>query len=240
MISDSYVRFNILDKTTGNMRLLLVEDDPYLGKRLHRELARSGYATDVAIDGEEAEYLGLEMPYDIILLDLGLPKKNGMEVLSHWRAKGITTPVIILSVRDSWQEKVEGFQAGADDYLAKPFHAAELIARIQAVIRRGKAPMGGQLRNMGFSLDEERQHVRAQNGEIIVLTGTEFRLLRYFMLNPGKIHSKSRLTDHLYESDMDNDSNVIEVYIRRLRQKLGEDIIQTRRGQGYIFMEETL
>ncbi|MBF0143783.1 MAG: response regulator transcription factor [Magnetococcales bacterium] len=219
------------------MRLLLVEDDPRLGKRLRDELTRSGYATDVAVDGVEAEFLGLETPYDLILLDLGLPGKSGLEVLRHWRAGGVTTPVIILTARDSWQEKVEGFHAGADDYLSKPFHTAELLARIQAVSRRGKAPLGGPLRHRELALDEEHQTVTVA-GERIILTGTEFRLLRYFMLNPGKILSKSRLSEHLYEDDRDKDSNVLEVYIRRLRQKLGEGIIATRRGQGYLFGEE--
>ncbi|MGD8547517.1 MAG: response regulator transcription factor [Thiohalophilus sp.] len=216
------------------MRLLLVEDETELAASLRKKLGEAGYVVDVAGDGIEAEYLGREVEYDAIILDLGLPGRAGLEVLKNWRQAEITTPVLILTARDSWQDKVTGLQAGSDDYLAKPFHNEELLARVQALIRRHYRPTGTQLQGAGWTLDEATQTV--SNGEqSFELTGTEYRLLRYFMLNPGKVLSKSRLTEHVYEMDADRDSNVIEVYVRRLRERLGKDIIKTRRGQGYIF-----
>jgi len=216
------------------LRLLLVEDEAELAASLRKKLGEAGYVVDVIGDGVEAEYLGREVEYDAIILDLGLPGRAGLEVLKNWRQAGITTPVLILTARDSWQDKVTGLQAGGDDYLAKPFHSEELLARVQALIRRRYRPGGGRLQGQGWVLDEETQTV--SNGEqSFQLTGTEYRLLHYFMLNPGKILSKTRLTEHVYEMDADRDSNVIEVYVRRLRERMGKDIIQTRRGQGYIF-----
>jgi len=216
------------------LRLLLVEDEAELAASLRKKLGEAGYVVDVTGDGVEAEYLGREVEYDAIILDLGLPGRAGLEVLKNWRQAGITTPVLILTARDSWQDKVTGLQAGGDDYLAKPFHSEELLARVQALIRRRYRPGGGRLQGQGWVLDEETQTV--SNGEqSFQLTGTEYRLLHYFMLNPGKILSKTRLTEHVYEMDADRDSNVIEVYVRRLRERMGKDIIQTRRGQGYIF-----
>lgn len=216
------------------MRLLMVEDESKLAASLRKKLGEAGYVVDVAGDGIEAEFLGREVEYDAIILDLGLPERSGLEVLKNWREAGITTPVLILTARDSWQDKVTGLQAGSDDYLAKPFHNEELLARVQALIRRHYRPAGNQLQSAGWTLDETTQTV--SNGEqSFELTGTEYRLLRYFMLNPGKLLSKSRLTEHVYEMDADRDSNVIEVYVRRLRERLGKDIIKTRRGQGYIF-----
>lgn len=216
------------------MRLLLVEDETELAAALRKKLGGAGYVVDVAGDGVEAEYLGREVEYDAIILDLGLPGRPGLEVLKNWRQDEITTPVLILTARDSWQDKVTGLQAGSDDYLAKPFHNEELLARVQALIRRHYQPTGSRLQGAGWTLDEETQTV--SNGEqSFELTGTEYRLLHYFMLNPGKVLSKSRLTEHVYEMDADRDSNVIEVYVRRLRERLGKDIIKTRRGQGYIF-----
>ena len=181
--------------------------------------------------------MGKVEPYDVIILDLGLPQRPGLEVLSNWRAQGNKIPVIILTARNAWHERVDGFKAGADDYLGKPFHPEELRARLSALIKRSKQHIGDLILN-GLSLDEERQTVTNSNGVTLELTGTEFRLLRYFMLHPGKILSKSTLTEHVYDNDSDKDSNVIEVYVNRLRQKLGKDLIQTRRGQGYIFMEK--
>lgn len=216
------------------MRLLLVEDEAELAASLRVKLLDAGYAVDIAADGVEGEYMGREHEYDAAILDLGLPQRSGLEVLANWRDAGITLPVLILTARDSWQDKVTGLQAGGDDYLAKPFHTEELLARIQALIRRHYRQAGRQLQGEGWVLDEETQTV--SNGEQThQLTGTEFRLLRYFMLNPGKVLSKSRLTEHVYEMDADKDSNVIEVYVKRLRDLLGPDIITTRRGQGYIF-----
>lgn len=214
------------------MRLLVVEDDPALGTQLRDALARAGFAVDLADNGIDGEHLGDQEPYDAVVLDLGLPKRPGLEVLAHWRARGNTVPVVILTARDAWQEKVEGFKAGADDYLAKPFHMEELIARINAVIRRRHHRAGGPLTVHGITLDEERQ-TATRDGTAVALTGTEFRLLRYLMLHPGKLVSKTELTEHVYDYESDKDSNVIEVYVKRLRQKLGKDVIVTQRGQGY-------
>lgn len=217
------------------MRVLIVEDDNDLSGQLARDLTKAGYAVDTADNGIDAEFMGREEPYDLIVLDLGLPQRPGLEVLQNWRKAGNKVPVIILTARDAWHEKVDGFKAGADDYMAKPFHIEELMARMQAVIRRHNDQAGGALEVAGLMLDEERQSVTTGSGETFELTGTEFRLLRYFMLHPGKLLSKSVLTEHVYEYEADKDSNVIEVYINRLRQKLGKALIETRRGQGYIF-----
>ncbi len=216
------------------MRLLLAEDDAELAVRLKHFLDRQGYAVDHFENGVDAEFYGSETPYDAMVLDLGLPQRPGLEVLRNWRRAGLRTPVLILTARDTWQEKVEGLQAGADDYLTKPFHEQELLARVQALIRRNTGSVGPALSAAGWLLDEETQSV-SRGQQHWQLTGTEFRLLRYFMLHPGHILSKSRLTEHVYEQDADKDSNVIEVYVNRLRQKLGNEVIQTRRGQGYVF-----
>jgi len=218
------------------LRLLLAEDDSDLGSRLKRFLDKQGFAVDHFENGVDAEFYGRETAYDVIVLDLGLPKRSGLEVLSNWRASGVKTPVLILTARDTWQEKVQGLQKGADDYLVKPFHEEELLARLQALIRRNAGAVGEMLEVNGWVLDEQTQAV-SRSDQRWQLTGTEFRLLRYFMLHPGHILSKSRLTEHVYEQDADKDSNVIEVYINRLRQKLGNEVITTKRGQGYIFGE---
>ena len=218
------------------MRLLLVEDDASLGQQLKLDLAKAGFAVDLVDNGVDAEFMGREEDYDLVVLDLGLPQRPGLEVLQDWRAAGNKVPVVILTARDAWHEKVDGFKAGADDYLAKPFHIEELLMRIQAVVRRNKDQTGGdELKVAQLVLDEERQTVTTAAAEVFELTGTEFRLLRYFMLHPGRILSKSVLTEHVYDYDSDKDSNVIEVYVNRLRQKLGKELIQTKRGQGYIF-----
>jgi DNA-binding response OmpR family regulator len=217
------------------VRLLLAEDDRALRARLADALAAAGFAVDTADNGIDAEHLGTVEPYDAIVLDLGLPGRSGLEVLDHWRARANPVPVVVLTARGAWHEKVAGFKAGADDYLAKPFHVEELIARLNAVIRRRHArPGGGVLRTGALTLDEEQQSATLA-GRPIALTATEFRLLRYFMLNPGKPLSKTRLAEHVYDYDAERDSNVIEVYVRRLRDKLGRGLIETRRGQGYVF-----
>ncbi len=221
--------------TVNDMRLLLVEDDLLLVQALAPDLRRSGYALDHAADGREALFLGENEDYDIIVLDLGLPEMGGLEVLSRWRDAGLDMPVLILTARDSWTEKVEGLKAGADDYLTKPFHIEELLARLQALLRRSHGRSEKALRVNDIVLDEEHQQVSLDGNPAIALTGTEFRLLRYFMMNPGKLLSKARLTEHVYEQDFDRDSNVIEVYVRRLREKIGKERIETRRGQGYVF-----
>ena len=217
------------------MRLLIVEDDVSLGPLLKKEMERHGFAVDIADNGVDGQVLGEVEPYDAVILDLGLPKRPGIEVLKNWRMKNIDVPVIVLTARDAWHERVDGFKAGADDYLGKPFHTEELLARVNALIKRANKQAGGMLVQGNIALDEERQHVVDADGVEHELTGTEFRLLRYFMLNPGKILSKTVLTDHVYDYDSDKDSNVIEVYVKRLRQLLGKDLIETRRGQGYIF-----
>jgi two-component system OmpR family response regulator len=219
------------------MRLLLVEDDPQLGPQLKTALQQAGYAVDLATDGIDAEALGDIEPYDLAVLDLGLPGRSGLAVLEHWRARGNRLPVVILTARGSWQEKVEGFKVGADDYIGKPFHTEELLVRISAVLKRSQGAALGKLQVGGITLDEGRQCVILPDGSESGLTGTEFRLLRYFMLHPGQVLSKSRLTEHVYEYDEDRDSNVLEVYINRLRQKIGLGRIETRRGQGYVFMD---
>lgn len=217
------------------MRLLLVEDDPTLVQSLKKDLQQAGYAVDVADNGIDAEFLGNEKIYDVIVLDLGLPKRRGLDVLRNWRAHGNTTPVIILTARDAWHERVDGFKAGADDYLGKPFHLEELLARLTAVLHRSKQQPGGILRSGNLSLDETRQVLTTADGHIYTLTGTEFRMLRYFLLHPDRILSKSTLMEHVYDLDSDKDSNVIEVYVKRLREKVGKERIVTRRGQGYLF-----
>ena len=217
------------------MRLLLVEDDDSLVEALASDIRRAGYALDHAGDGREALFLGETEAYDAVVLDLGLPVMNGLEVLKRWRAAGLDMPVLILTARDSWMEKVEGLKSGADDYLAKPFHTEELLARLQALLRRRHGRVEQELRVEGLVLDEECQQIRFDDGRAVSLTGTEFRLLRYFMMNPGKTLSKTRLTEHVYEQDFDRDSNLIEVYVRRLREKIGRKRIETRRGQGYVF-----
>jgi DNA-binding response OmpR family regulator len=217
------------------MRVLLVEDDAALGASLRLSLERSGYATDLCADGVEAEGLGDVEPYDLVLLDLGLPGKPGLEVLRAWRGRANRTPVIILTARDGWREKVEGLRAGADDYVAKPFRIEELLARMESVLKRSRGLAAGPLRHAGITLDEATQSLLGPDGSRSALTGTEYRLLRCFMLNAGRVLSKAQLADHIYENDGDKDSNVIEVYVNRLRQKIGPDLIQTRRGQGYVF-----
>lgn len=215
------------------MRLLIVEDDRQLAERLQQRLAREGLVTDLAHDGIDGQHLGEVEEYDLVVLDLGLPGRSGLEVLQAWRKAGRLMPVLILTARDGWRDRVEGLRAGADDYLGKPFHAEELLARVQALLRR-TAPQQSLLLGVGsWQLDEARQCLVDGKNEL-VLTATEFRLLRYMLRHPGELLSKTRLADHLYEYASERESNVLEVYIRRLREKLGRGIIETRRGQGYV------
>ena len=217
------------------MRLLLVEDHVPLADELIAGLSRQGYAVDWLADGRDALYQGQTEPYDLIILDLGLPGIPGIEVLKQWRAKGLATPVLILTARSSWAERIEGLKAGADDYLTKPFHPEELQLRVQALLRRSHGqPNQPLLESVGLQLDESRQCV-TRDGADIQLTAAEFRLLRYFMLHPQQILSKSHLAEHLYDGETERDSNVLEVHVNHLRRKLGREVIETRRGQGYIF-----
>lgn len=217
------------------MRLLLVEDDKRLADGIATDLRQAGFAVDTATDGIDAEYLGRAQEYDAVILDLGLPGKPGLDVLRSWRDNGLMMPVLILTARDSWTERVLGLKSGADDYLGKPFHFEELSARLHALLRRSTGRATPELSIAGLRLDEERQHVQRADGVEVELTGTEFRLLRYLMSHPDRLLSKSRLTEHVYEGDHDRDSNVLEVYVRRLREKIGREYIETRRGQGYLF-----
>ncbi|MEQ1528587.1 MAG: response regulator transcription factor, partial [Methylococcales bacterium] len=220
------------------MRLLLIEDDLSIAQIVKKELEKSGYAVDAVHDGIEAEYLGNEGIYELAVLDLGIPKRSGLDVLKNWRSKHNTIPVLILTARDAWYEKVDGFKAGADDYLAKPFHIEELLVRINALIHRSHQQPGGNSIQVGdLVLNEDRQEVIIDDGRVFPLSGSEFKLLRYFLLHPGQLLSKSTLKDHIYDFDSDKDSNVIEVYISHLRSKLGKHRIKTHRGQGYIFKE---
>jgi len=220
------------------MRLLLVEDDVELRQGLQLQLKKEGFAVDVADNGIDAEFMGNEEPYDAVILDLGLPQRSGMDVLKNWREQNNKVPVIVLTARDAWHERVDGFKAGADDYLGKPFHVEELLVRILALVRRNNDMTGDSLKSSGLVLDEERQQVCINDSEPIELSGTEFRLLRYFMLHPDKILTKTRLIEHVYDQDFDKDSNLIEVYVRHLRKKIGKERIVTKRGQGYIFVAE--
>ena len=218
------------------MRLLLVEDSVDLADQLMPLLRDNGYAVDWLADGRDALVRAHDEPFDLAILDLGLPGMDGLEVLRRWRDEGLAMPVLILTARDSWAERVDGLRAGADDYLTKPFHPDELLLRVQAVLRRSHGSSGGgHLEAGGLALDEARQSVWEGDREM-ELTGAEFRMLRYFMLNPGRLLSKAALTEHLYDGESERDSNVVEVHVNRLRRKLGRDAIQTRRGQGYLFV----
>ena len=215
------------------MRLLLVEDNVALADELLADLGRQGYAVDWLADGRDALVQGGTEPYDLIVLDLGLPGLPGLDVLRRWRGDGLATPVLILTARGSWAERIDGLKAGADDYLSKPFHPEELALRIQALLRRAHGVANqSELKAAGLVLDEARQCVR-RGDEEISLSGAEFRLLRYFMLHPGQILSKTQLNEHLYDGESERESNVIEVHVNHLRRKLGREVIETRRGQGY-------
>ncbi|MBD1554043.1 response regulator transcription factor [Pseudomonas typographi] len=217
------------------MRLLLVEDSVALADELQGNLSRHGYAVDWRTDGRDALYQAQIEPYDIIVLDLGLPGIPGLEVLAQWRREGLGTPVLVLTARGSWAERIEGLRAGADDYLTKPFHPDELLLRLQSLLRRAKGlPNQPTLKAAGLELDESRQVVQ-RGDEAFALTAAEFRLLRYFMLHPGQLLSKQQLAEHLYDGESERESNVLEVHVNHLRRKLGRDVIETRRGQGYCF-----
>ncbi|MBX3515989.1 MAG: response regulator transcription factor [Rhodospirillales bacterium] len=214
------------------MRLLVVEDDPILLRQLRERLGTEGYAVDAAIDGAEAAFLGSNEPYDAIVLDLGLPRRDGLSVLRSWREEGLSIPVLILTARDHWHDKVLGIDAGADDYLAKPFHMEELLARLRALIRRARGHASSELRAGPVVLDTRTGTVTT-DGQPLDLTGYEFRVLSYLMHHAGEVVSRTELTEHVYAQDFDRDSNTIEVFIGRLRKKLGVDVIRTVRGLGY-------
>ena len=214
------------------MRLLVVEDDKDLARQLRDALADGGYAVDVAHDGVEGHFLGDTEPYDAVLLDLGLPELDGITVLRRWRDGGRAMPVLILTARDRWSDKVAGIDAGADDYLAKPFHMEELLARIRALLRRAAGHAGNEIQCGPLRLDIAAAKV-SLDGRAVSLTALEFRLLSYLMHHQGKVISRTELVEHLYEQDFDKDSNTIEVFIGRLRRKTQAELIETVRGLGY-------
>ena len=220
------------------MRILVVEDDPAISQQLIQALEHSGYAVDHAPDGEEGLYMGKEFPVDLAIVDIGLPKLNGVELVTQLRQADKAYPILILTARDNWQDKVEGLEAGADDYLVKPFHLAELLARLNALQRRASGMAHPKLKFGPLSLDTSLKRVFV-NDDAVDLTAYEYRLAEYLMMNPGKVLSKSELTDHIYDDDTEHDSNVIEVFVRRLRKKLDPEStlkpIANIRGQGYRF-----
>jgi len=214
------------------MRLLVAEDDQDLGRQLKDTLGTAGYAVDHAIDGEEAQYLGDTEPYDAVILDLGLPVIDGLSVLGRWRTAGREFPVLILTARDSWSEKVAGLDAGADDYLAKPFKLEELLARLRALIRRSSGISSPDLVCGPLHLNPRGGRVSV-DGQPVRLTALEFKLLSYLMHHEGEVVSRTELTEHIYDQDFDRDSNTIEVFVNRIRKKLGVSVIETIRGMGY-------
>jgi two-component system OmpR family response regulator len=219
------------------MRLLVIEDDRDLNRQIVAALEAAGYAVDRAFDGEDGGHLGETEPYDAIVLDLGLPKRDGVSVLQGWRRGGRAMPVLILTARDRWSEKVEGFDAGADDYLTKPFHMEELLARLRALMRRAAGHATSEIVVGPVRLDSRAGRVTV-NEIAVKLTSHEYRLLSYLMHHTGRIVSRTELVEHLYDQDFDRDSNTIEVFVGRLRRKLGVDVIQTARGLGYIVEAE--
>ena len=214
------------------MRVLIVEDEPNLGQQLKSTLEGAGYAIDLATDGEEGHFLGSTENYDAIVLDLGLPEIDGLTVLDRWRKEGKTTPVLVLTARDSWSDKVAGLDAGADDYVAKPFQTEELIARLRALIRRASGNASSELTAGDVRLDTRSGKV-TRAGEPVKLTAQEYKLLSYLLHDKGKVVSRTELIEHIYDQDFDRDSNTIEVFVARIRKKLGQDVITTIRGLGY-------
>ncbi len=214
------------------MRLLVIEDDPDLNRQLADVLRDAGYVVDVAHDGEEGHFLGDTEPYDAVVLDLGLPEMEGVTVLKRWRADGRDMPVLILTARDAWSEKVAGFDAGADDYVTKPFHVKEVLARIRALIRRAAGLASPELECGRVRVDTRSGRVTL-DGAPVRLTAHEYKVLAYLMHHKDKVVSRTELTEHIYDQDFDRDSNTIEVFVWRLRKKLGAGLIKTERGLGY-------
>ena len=219
------------------MRILVVEDDTNLNRQIKDALTDAGYAVDVAFDGEEGHYLGDTEPYDAVVLDIGLPQMDGLSVLEQWRRDGKTMPVLLLTARDRWSDKVQGIDAGADDYVAKPFHMEELLARLRALVRRAAGHASNEITAGPVRLDVKAGKVTV-DGQAIKLTSHELRLLSYLMHHKGKVVSRTELTEHLYDQDFDRDSNTIEVFVGRLRKKLPEEVIHTVRGLGYQILED--
>lgn len=218
------------------MRILIVEDDADLSRQLKSAFKDAGYAVDVAMDGEEGHFLGDTEPYDAVILDLGLPLIDGVSVLQKWRADGKKFPVLILTARDQWSEKVAGFDAGADDYLTKPFHVEELMARLRALLRRAAGHTTDTI-ELGDLMVDNRAARAFVDGMAIKLTSHEFRLLSYMAAHKGRVISRTELVEHIYDQDFDRDSNTIEVFVGRLRKKIGTQRIETVRGLGYRLLD---
>lgn len=214
------------------MRVLLAEDDDDLRRGLRKTLERRSYVVDEAVDGEEAHYFGATTPYAAIILDIGLPAMDGLSVLSRWREASVDTPVILLTARDQWRDKVQGLRAGADDYLAKPFQTEELLARIEALIRRSAGLSSSVVSIDGLEIDMSAREA-ALEGEVLALTPTEYRILAFLAVNRGRVISRMELTEHIYHQDYEKTSNVIEATIARLRKKVGAETVKTHRGHGY-------
>lgn len=214
------------------MRILVVEDDVNLNRQLTETLKEAGYVVDHALDGEEGHFLGDTEPYDAVVLDIGLPEMDGITVLEKWRASGRLMPVLILTARDRWSDKVAGIDAGADDYVTKPFHVEEVLARLRALIRRAAGHASSDIICGPVRLDTKTSKAMV-NGQILKLTSHEFRLLSYLMHHMGEVVSRTELVEHMYDQDFDRDSNTIEVFVGRLRKKMGIDLIETVRGLGY-------
>lgn len=218
------------------MRILVVEDDKDLNRQLSEALTDAGYVVDKAFDGEEAHFLGDTEPYDAVVLDIGLPQMDGISVLEKWRRDGKKVPVLMLTARDRWSDKVAGIDAGADDYVTKPFHIEEVLARVRALIRRAAGHASSELVLGPVRLDTAASKVDI-DGKPLKLTSHEFRLLAYLMHHAGKVVSRTELVEHLYDQDFDRDSNTIEVFVGRLRKKMGVDMVETVRGMGYRLRE---
>jgi two-component system OmpR family response regulator len=214
------------------LRVLVVEDEALLSRQLTKALGEAGYAVDCAEDGEAADFMGQTEGYDAVVLDLGLPKVDGLTLLKRWREQGLSVPVVILTARGAWHEKVQGIDGGADDYVSKPFRMEELLARLRALIRRSGGKASPELRCGSIALDPRSARV-TRDGAAVKLTGHEFRVLSYLMHQQGRVVSQSELTEHIYAQDFDRDSNTVEVFVARLRRKLGSRVIETVRGLGY-------
>ena len=220
------------------MRLLLVEDDTMLVDHLQEVLRDSGFIVEHVNNAKDAKVYGIQEDYRVVVLDIGLPDGSGLDVLNHWREKRKNVPVLILTARDSWQDKVNGLKAGADDYLAKPFHTEELIARLSALIRRSEGRVSNTICVRGYQLDEDTQRICTPDNIWHPLTGTEFRLLRCLMGRPNRVFSKEELLEQLYTLDEGAGRNNIEAYVKRIRKLIGKEAIATQRGQGYVFYAE--
>ncbi len=214
------------------MRILIAEDDATLGQQIKSALAEEGRAVDIATDGEEALFLGSTEPYDLVVLDVGLPERDGISVLKEWRKENVATPVLILTARDGWSERVDGLDAGADDYMTKPFHMPELSARIRAMLRRQSGNVNPVFQ-CGPIVFDSRTNKVLNNGMPVSLTAQELSVLAYMFHNANRMISRTELSEHIYEYDGDRDSNTIAVFVNRLRKKLGKDLITSARGQGY-------